>query len=175
MRKSTTYARKRRMNPIINAGEFLNAIERSRAYTDEEIPGGFGGNTVTAANRAELLVRDAAHSLITHQRPLDPEHGFDVLAHAMGVATIRALQINPHEPSNPALPILKEGTLALKRSIVRYRESNAWGMDAKGKTALADAVDVYAAILHASSPAQMAKATEERMKILDRVDDRLKH
>lgn len=175
MRKSSTYARKRRMNPIYNGAEFLNAIQRSRPYTDEELPGGHRGDTITAANRAELLVRDAAHSLITHQRPLDPEHGFDVLAHAMGVATIRALQIQPDEANNPALPILKEGTLALKRSIVRYRESNAWGMDAQGKTALADAVDVYAEILHASSPAQMAKATAERLKILARVDDRLKH
>ena len=175
MRKSSTYARKRRMNPIINAGEFLNAIERSRAYTDEEIPGGFGGNTAIAADRAELLVRDAAHSLITHQRPLDPEHAFDVLAHAMGVTTIRALQIEPDEASNAALPIVKAGTRALQRAIVRYRDSGAWGMDAQGKTALADAVDVYAQILRASSPAQMAKATEERMKILARVDDRLKH
>ena len=177
MRKTSAYARKRKQTPVctFNAAAFLNSIERCRPYSErDDFMESFGGShAASAALRAELLVRDAASSLITHQRPENPEHAFDVLAHALGVSIIRALQIQPDEASNPALPPLQQGTLAVQRSIKRYRDTNAWGMDAKGKEDLAVAIEIYAEILQASSPVQMAKATEERQKILLRVSDKL--
>ena len=64
------------------------------------------------------------------------------------------------------LPILKDGTDALRRAINRYSKGRTWGLDGEGRIALMEAIDLYAHILHMSSPAQMAKATQERMTVL---------
>lgn len=164
-RKTSLYSRKRRPGHTFNGAEWLNVVQRSRTYTaDVPIPG--VGGTESAAVKAEMLVRDALAALLDHARPLDPEHAFDILSHALGVAIIRALQIQPDEGRNPALPILKAGTAALVRAIERYQDTDAWGMDGPGRLPLINAIDTYAEILRSSSPAQMAKATDERLRIL---------
>lgn len=170
MKKTTAYARKmRRQGATYNGGEWLNAIQRCRTYTDEPIPGSGLEGTQTAATKAELLVRQALDDLTNHRRPADCEMEFDRLSHAVGVAMIRALQIEPDEAKNPAIPILKAGTEALRRAIARYNAAKSWGLDGLGRTELPDAIDVYAEILRNSSPAQMAKATDERLKIIRRM------
>ena len=167
MKKTTKYARKRAAGHTYNSAEFLNAIDRCRTYTDEPIIGGMvKEGTATAANKAELRTQAAAKDLMEHTKPLDPEQAFDVLSHALGVSIIRAIQIQPVEEKNPALPILKAGTQAVERSIARYQKHGLWGMDAPGKLDLADAIDVYVQILRSSSPAQMTKAADERTKII---------
>jgi hypothetical protein len=167
MKKTTKYSRKRAAGHTFNAAQFLNVIDRCRTYTDEPIIGGIvKEGTATAANKAELRTQAAARDLIDHNKPLDPEQAFDVLSHALGVSIIRAIQIEPVEEKNPALPILKAGTQAVERSIARYQRDGSWGMDATGKLDLADAIDVYVQILRSSSPAQMTKATDERTRII---------
>lgn len=167
MKKTSKYSRKRAAGYSYNAAQFLNVIDRCRTYTDEPIIGGMvQEGTATAADKAELRTQAAANDLINHIKPIDPEEAFDVLSHALGVSVIRAIQIEPVEEKNPALPILKAGTLAVERSIARYQSTGAWGMDAPGKLDLADAIDVYVQILRSSSPAQMAKATNERARII---------
>ena len=64
------------------------------------------------------------------------------------------------------LPVLQAGTDAVTRAIVRYEATGAWGLDGVGRSALLDAIDLYATVLHMSSPAQMTKATDERLLIL---------
>lgn len=167
MKKTSKYSRKRAAGYSYNAATFLNVIDRCRTYTDEPIIGGMvQDGTATAADKAELRARSAAKDLIDHAKPIDPEEAFDVLSHTLGVSVIRAIQIEPVEEKNPALPILKAGTLAVERSIARYQSTGAWGMDAPGKLDLADAIDVYVQILRSSSPDQMAKATDERARII---------
>lgn len=164
-RKSSLYGRKRRPGHSYNGAEWLNAIQRSRPYTAEPpIPGFFG--TESAAIKAETLVRDALDTLLRHRVPLNVEHTFDILAHALGVSVIRSLQIQPDESRNPALPILRAGSDALVRAIERHQDTGAWGLDGPGRLELIDAIDVYAEILRNSSPAQMEHATSERLKIL---------
>ncbi|MBX9612463.1 MAG: hypothetical protein K2X51_12650 [Burkholderiales bacterium] len=164
-RKTSPYSRKRQAGHSYNGAEWLNAIQRSRPYTAETpIPGFFG--TESAAVKAEILVRDALDTLLCHRAPLNAEHAFDLLAHALGVSVIRALQIEPHEARNPAIPILRDGSDALVRAIDRHQKTGAWGLDGPGRAALVDAVDAYAEILRHSSPAQMEHATSERMRIL---------
>lgn len=170
MKKTSAYARKmRRQGGTYNGGEWLNAIQRCRTYTDEPIPGSELEGTQDAATKAELLVRQALDDLLNHRRPPDCEREFDRLSHAVGVAMIRALQIEADEDKNPAIPVLKAGTLALKRAIERYNANGAWGLDGPGRIELPDAIDIYAEILRNSSPAQMQHATDERMKIIARM------
>lgn len=170
MKKTTKYSRKRKAGHTFNGAEFLNAIDRCKTYSHEIAPGGLvTQGTATAADKAEMQVLAASKDLIEHRKPVDPERAFDLLSHALGVSVIRAIQIEHCESKNPALPILKAGTDALQRSIKRYQDSGAWGMDAKGKGELADAIEVYSQILRSSSPAQMEKATQERVKIIKRM------
>lgn len=165
MRKTSAYARKRaHLGPIVtfNGAEWMNTINRVRSNS-EAPPHAFLGNA-EAAMRSEVVVRKALQSLLDCTLPDDPEHEHDVLAHALGVSLIRALQIKPLD--NPMLPILKSGTAALKRAINRYSNARKWGIDGEGRIALMEAIDLYAQILHMSSPAQMDKATQERIAVL---------
>ena len=41
-----------------------------------------------------------------------------------------------------------------------------WGLDGEARTALADALDIYEAVLRASSPKQMQIAQDERIRRL---------
>ena len=165
MRKTSAYARKRaHLGPMVtfNGAEWMNTINRVRSNS-EAPPHAFLGNA-EAAMRSEVVVRKALQSLLDCTLPDDPEHEHDVLAHALGVSLIRALQIKPLD--NPMLPILKSGTAALKRAINRYSNARKWGIDGDGRIALMEAIDLYAQILHMSSPAQMDKATQERIAVL---------
>lgn len=165
MRKTSAYARKRaHLGPMVtfNGAEWMNTINRVRSNS-EAPPHAFLCNA-EAAMRSEVVVRKALQSLLDCTLPDDPEHEHDVLAHALGVSVIRALQIQPLD--NPMLPILKSGTDALKRAINRYSNARKWGIDGEGRIALMEAIDLYAQILHMSSPAQMDKATQERIAVL---------
>lgn len=162
--------KKRPANRTFNGAAFLNTIERCKTYSHEVAPGGLvTEGTASAADKSELMVEAALQDLIEHTKPVDPERAFDVLSHALGVSVIRAIQIEHDEAKNPALPILKTGTDALQRSIRRFQDNGAWGMDAPGKVELAEAIDVYSQILRSSSPAQMEKATQERVKVIKRM------
>lgn len=165
MRKTSAYARKRaHLGPMVtfNGAEWMNTINRVRSNS-EAPPHAFLGNA-EAAMRSEVVVRKALQTLLDCTLPDDPEHEHEVLAHALGVSLIRALQIQPLD--NPMLPILKSGTAALKRAINRYSNARKWGIDGEGRIALMEAIDLYAQILHMSSPAQMDKATQERIAVL---------
>lgn len=165
MRKTSAYARKRaHLGPMVtfNGAEWMNTINRVRSNS-EAPPHAFLGNA-EAAMRSEVVVRKALQTLLDCSLPDDPEHEHEVLAHALGVSLIRALQIQPLD--NPMLPILKSGTDALRRAINRYANARTWGLDGEGRIALMEAIDLYAQILHMSSPAQMDKATQERIAVL---------
>lgn len=165
MRKTSAYARKRaHLGPMVtfNGAKWMNTINRVRSNS-EAPPHAFLGNA-EAAMRSEVVVRKALQSLLDCTLPDDPEHEHEVLAHALGVSVIRALQIQPLD--NPMLPILKSGTDALRRAINRYANARTWGLDGEGRIALMEAIDLYAQILHMSSPAQMDKATQERIAVL---------
>ncbi|MDF3821677.1 hypothetical protein P3G55_17365 [Leptospira sp. 96542] len=164
-RKTTAYSRKRRPGHVYNAAAWLNTIQRVQTFGEAPaMP--ILLTTADACMKAELLVRDALDGLLNHARPEDCDRAFNILAHALGVAVIRSLQIQPDEAANPALAILLEGNAALTRAIARFEASGAWGLDGAGREPLMAAVDVYADILRNSSPAQITKATDERLRIL---------
>ena len=143
----------------------MNAIQRCNPYGQAPDLPGFV-DTTEAAIKSQLIVREAMDSLMTCTIPEDPESAYDALAHALGVAIIRALQIDSDVDNNAALPILQAGNQALTKAIERWEQKGSWGLDGPSRTDLLAAIETYEAILQNSSPAQMVKATEERMKVL---------
>ena len=170
MKKTTKFSRKRRGGgERINLG-FIHVINNSRGYTSELMPGfEMAGSTAQTLLKAEMEIRSAAVDLMEHRRPLNPDQSFDILSDALGVAVIRALEIEGNEEKNPLLPILMAGSLALGRSIERFNRSGAWGMDAAGKPDLAAAVDVFEEIIRNSTPAQMINARRERERVITKM------
>lgn len=172
-RKISAYARRMRRAPdggTFNGAEWLNTFQRCRGYTDETIPGAFnadGGQTITAARGAALRVRAAFDNIKTGQVPGDDTEPHDMLAHALGVSWLRAIDIAGTDAStNPMLSIIKAGTDAVLRMAERKRRLNVWGLDGPGLVQVAEALDVYEEILMNSSPSQMADAAEKRAKLL---------
>ena len=168
MKKLSKYAAKRRGGNgyhSFNGAEWMNAIQRCNPYGQAPDLPGFV-DTTEAVIKSQLIVREALDSLLTCTIPKDPENAYDALAHALGVATIRALQMNPDVDNNPALPIIKAGNEALVKAIDRYQQKGSWGLDGPSRTDLLEAIEVYEEILKNSSPAQMANATDERIKVL---------
>jgi hypothetical protein len=170
-RKTTPYARKMqrldRMGRSPNGAEWLNTIQRCSTYSTEPPPGGWCKGTQDAADKALTRTRLALQKLLDHTvAPADTEP-HDLLAHAIGVALIRAIEIGGADTAtNPALPILTAGNATLANVSERRRRTGQWGLAGPVRAALVDAVDVYAEILMNSSPAQMSAAAEHRAAVL---------
>lgn len=172
-RKISTYARRMRRAPgggTFNGAEWLNTFQRCRNYTDEPIPGSTcadGGQTITDAIGAALRVRAALDNLKAGQVPPTDTEPHELLAQALGVAWLRAIDIaGPDACKNPMLPLIKAGTDALLRMAEHKRRLNVWAPDGPGFAQVADALDVYDEILLNSSPAQMAAAADKRATLL---------
>lgn len=173
MRKTSSYARKVRNNlgmyqgGAYNGATFLNTIQRCRPYMDEPIIGSNLTGTQDACEKAMILVRDAFVSIKSGQSPADDTRSFDILAHALGVTTLRAIDIaGQDEFENPMLPITRLGNDALERCRVRYLSLGRWGFDGPAIDQIDAAIELYETILQASSPAQMEEATVRRIEIL---------
>jgi len=173
-RKTSAYARKMRRRPdggIYNAAQWLNTIQDCRAYTETApIPGSYlpgGGITASVVTTVALRVRAAFDALRRGEVAADDVLPHDTLAHALGVAWLRALDIAGDDPvHNPMLPLLRTATEAVLRMGQRRRQVGRWGLDGPGLQAVADGLDVYEEILANSSPAQMAAAADTRLRML---------
>lgn len=168
MRKTSAYARKmRRLGNTYNGAEGFNAIQRCRQYTEEPLPGMESvAGTQTAATKSMLLVREA-YEAMKNTACIDPTHDFDVLAHAIGVSWIRAVDIaGEDEFTNTMLPILRAANDALSRSRERFHRIGRMGFDGPAIDQVMAGIEVYEAIVQASSPAQMTAAVAERSAIL---------
>lgn len=166
-RKTSAYARKRRLQGLPGDPSVLwsndyrtlqHAIRIRQSYADSGLQ--------DVATSAENLVRIALAKLLDHSVAVDDVEPHDLLAHAIGVATIRALQIHGSAEGNPALPTLDAGANALRRVRARWDQTHRWGVDGPGRVELTDAINLYADILQQSSPAQMQSACDLRHEIL---------
>ncbi|WP_294767448.1 hypothetical protein [uncultured Rhodoferax sp.] len=165
MRKTSTYARKQRNSGgIYNGAAGFNVIQRCRQYTSEPLPGMAAvEGTQTAATKAMLIVREA-YEAMRNNACINPEHDFDALAHAIGVAWIRAVQIaGEDEFTNTMLPILRLANDALARSKERFMRIGRMAFDGPAIDQVAAGIEVYESILQSSSPAQMTMAADERL------------
>jgi hypothetical protein len=173
-RKLSTYAKRMRRQPQrshFNAAEWLNTIAACRPYAEATpIPGSTlagGGCTQSAAHAAALRVRAAFDSIRRGEVSPDDTQPRDLLAHALDIAWLRAIDIAGDAPGqNPMLPPLTAGMAALRRMTDRHRQLGHWGLDGPGMQAIAEGLEVYEEILSNSSPAQMQRAVDQRMRVL---------
>ena len=172
MRKTSAYARKqKRMGHFsYNGAEWANTIQRCRPYgTDDVVDGVISGATQGAADKAAILVRSAYETIKSGMADPKDSLEYDRIAHAIGVATIRAIQVAGEDATtNYALEILNKGTAAMRRVAARYDAIGKWGFDGPAIEEVADAIDAYETFLQSSSPAQMTIASNTRWEILKR-------
>ena len=167
MKKTTKFANKRRITRgEYNGAEWVNTISRCRPYSTEIIPGAtISETTHVAADNATLIVLLAFTSLKNGTTPRQDQDDFDRLAHAFGVACIRAGEIaGESAENNPLLPPLIEGNKALRKILTRRQKFNKWEMLASEADSVASAIGIYETILRASSPAQMTAAANKHIK-----------
>lgn len=167
-KKMSAYTRKRlgiQNAGTFNGAEFLNTLQRCRPYTDEPLPGSWLEGTQDAADNARNHVNRALGALVGHKLKPEESAEFDLLAHAIGVALIRSLEIGG-EDCQPVADC-REGAKALRSIQARRNELGKWATTRPEQLALGEAILVYEAILQASSPQQMVDATQARMKILE--------
>ena len=168
MRKTSAYARKMRRENVngFNGAEWLNTIQKCQPYSDEPVMGSWiteGTGSILVAVQARIHM--AFRVMADGNTPKSNTEDFDLLAHAVGIAVVRAIQI-AGEFDNPMLTRLHEGTQALFSIRARRVKWTKWEMLGTEEAAIREAIAIYETILEASSPAQMSKASIEREKIL---------
>ncbi len=178
--KSSVYANKRRSQAAqqnalgiwrggsVNPVEFLNVIERCAPYSDAAPLGStLASGTQSASVKSMLRVRDAYDCIKKGESPpQDCEH-HDLLAHAIGVAMLRAIQIAGDDRfDNAMLPILDAATEGIRRLGERHHRVKVWGFDGQALGDVDHGLYVYEQIFKSSSPSQMAEAAGMRDKIL---------
>ena len=169
-KKMTAYSRKRPAGYSYNKLAFVNRIALNRPYTEEPIPGGFVSYTQEAADKSRNRVNAALGTLARGAWDPADDEPFDLLAHAVGVTVIRCIEIGG-EKDNDALKQAHKGTDALREIKARRIRTGKWGATRPEQLGLSESLEVYEAILQASSPAQMVKATEKRMRILEAMQE----
>jgi hypothetical protein len=163
MRKTSEYARKRRVMNTYNGAEWLNTITKCRPYDDQPLPGAIVKETsMEAAIRAVTNVRLGFAKI--QNNPEDGEYCFDLLAHATGVAKVRFAQIGGNECE--PVKIIDKADDALLKVRARYVKWGKWELLKSEVDAIAEALDLYEMALMNSSPAQMSDAVEIRQKLL---------
>lgn len=156
MRKTSTYARKRAMRHANVSPGFDKVIGRCQQYA---------GNTIFNPDAHLLPVRLALQCLIDRSVPTDDVHNHDTLAHAIGEAEVRYLEIGGRD--NPAMPILIKAGQALLRARERWERLGVWGLDGPAIQELKDGVDLYEQVLLMSTPQQMHDAAMIRWRWIE--------
>lgn len=164
MKKTSKYATKLKQRGYgYNGAAWANVIQRCRPYTDEDVvPGWHVGSTQGAATDCVLRARIAFDD-IREGRGTVVSH--DMLAHSLGVAWLRAIEIEG-EDGEGMIPIIKAATFAVKRMSERHTRTGRFGWDGPALQEVDAGLDVYEAIVQASSPAQMTAACDKRLLIL---------
>jgi hypothetical protein len=171
VRKTTAYARKRQHRPVAyNAAEWLNAIGRCRPFDSEPIIGSWLPGTAQISTGVLVEARMAYQQIKDGLIDSEYTDAFDMLAHVLGVSKIRAIEIAGEDAEvNYILPPLYAAEQAMHRVRERWESTQRWGFDGPGITEMADALDIYEAIMERSSPQQMANATQARIEILKKM------
>lgn len=150
-RKLSAHGRKlkRQGGPVIALNGWLRTIEACKPV--EEDP--------RLANSLLLMVHDALKKLLDHQAQPGETAPFDLLAHAIDVAHVRYMQIDPttDNPAHDPMLAAKTALLAIRE---RYRRTGRWGLAGPERAPLIQGIDLYEQVLLASTPAQMMAATK---------------
>ena len=135
MRKTSTYARKRRhMDPL--AG--IRVLDRARPFDE--------GDTTAEHIKTRACFERLADGTADND-------DFDRVAMALNLAKVRALEIDAGLAC-----VLECGQDAMKALRARHERWAKWDMLPAERTAAAQAMDAHEAITDASSPLQMLEA-----------------
>jgi hypothetical protein len=173
MKKTSAYARKRRAMGLhaqgyagANQYAWLRAIKTSRPYDDEsildEVP------TAEVADKAIINARLTLKLLAEGTVQPDDTDQHDLMAHVIGMAQIRTLDMGG-DGADAVMDSLNTAAEALQRCRERWEKLGKWGLDGPGLVALREAIDIYEAILRASSPQQMENAQMVRLDQVKRL------
>lgn len=168
-RKLSKYSAKRRTpdSRIFNGGAFLNVIQACRSFTAESIPGSNLDGTQSAADVAMAKVRSAYGRIRDGETTFHDKEDFDLMAHALGVALIRAEEIAGEDlDKNPMLEPITIASVALGRCSDRWRKTKRWGFDGPALSEVLEGIEIYEEIVRNSSPMQMSNAVDERERRL---------
>ena len=166
MRKSSTYANKRRTGIVFHPAAAMETLERCRPFTVEPLVCVSGTPMIDAVRIAIDAVWAAYNRLRLGQSPANDDDDFKIMAHAIGVACIRAWQIAGD--TSDMLPPLYAAEAANKRIRTRYLKWHKWDLLPLDATALFYGLEVYETIVLASSPAQMKDVCRIRNAWLDK-------
>ena len=167
MRKTTKYARKRgpTLGLVPSPDHWAYVIGRSRPFTDEPvIPGTDIGSTQGTVFTVSLKARAAFDNL---KNGVGDRGDWELLCEILGEAQIRAAEIEGIEGGELAAT-LAPAINAMRRVRDRYHKIGKFGLDGPALHEIPAALDVYDAILQASSPAQMAAAALKRVLVTNK-------
>jgi len=137
MRKTSTYARKRRhMDPL--AG--IRVLDRARPFDE--------GDTTAEHIKTRACFERLADGTADND-------DFDRVALAINLAKVRALEID-----EGLARVLKDGQDAMKALRARHERWAKWDMLPAERATVAQAMDAHEAITDASSPLQMMAALD---------------
>ncbi len=173
MKKTSAYARKRRAMGLHAQGHaganqyaWLKAIKISRPYDNEsildEVP------TAEVADKAIINARMTLRMLADGSVQPDDTDQHDLMAHVIAMAQIRTLDIGG-AAADAVMDSLNAAAQAMLRCRSRWEKLGKWGLDGPGLVALREAIDIYEAILRASSPQQMENAQMVRLDQVKRL------
>lgn len=168
-RKISKYSAKRRApgGEMFNGAAFLNTLQSCRSYTDEQIPGSGLPGTQVAADVAMAKVRSAYDRIRDGLTPTNDMEDFDLIAHALGVALVRAEEIAgvDYEANLMMVPITL-ASLAMTRCADRWGRTARWGFDGPALNEVLMGIEIYEEIVRNSSALLMTRACDERERRL---------
>lgn len=168
-RKRSAYHRKRLAQPQNNVRdgmEWMYTILRSRPFSDEVLPGALV-STQQSADRARNEANAAFGALVRGAWAANDTDSYDLLARVVGVTAIRCFQIGGEH--NPYRATTEEANKALQACRARWERTGKWGATRPEQIAIGEALEVYEAVLQASSPAQMSDAMAIRIETVLKV------
>ena len=143
MRKTSTYARKRRhMDPL--AG--IRVLDRARPFDE--------GDTTAEHIKTRACFERLADGTADND-------DFDRVAMALNLAKVRALEID--QALANLLEVGQDAMAAIRR---RYDKWAKWEVLPAERTAIVDALDAHEAITDASSPLQMMAALDVVRRVI---------
>ena len=141
-----------------------------------------------AARDSELRVRSALDLLLTGTRPTEPEKTLATLNAALAIGAERMLQIlyqalQPRDEDTldlaclppdgqEAIKVFVAARKALNRTQDRWRERSQWGLDGQARQELIAGIDLFADLMHSSTPAQMDAAYREADRLIRKLYDK---
>jgi hypothetical protein len=144
MRKTSTYARKRKLAKQSDGLEPMRLLNIARQYEPGEM-------------LQEYVITKSAYIRLRDGYGNEPD--FDRVSMILNVGLLRAEQID-----QSLCETMMRGLQAMERMRDRYMRGLTFGCDAQGLQDIPEALDAYEVVMDASSPLQMMQAIQGAYK-----------